>query len=68
MRKSHAIQLLGGTVTQAATAIGINPQAVSQWPDTLPPRIADRVQAALWRMYHGATPLPAAPAQEASHA
>jgi hypothetical protein len=50
MDKTEAIKLLGGTVTQAAEAVGVSPQAVSLWPDVLPPRIADRVQAALWRM------------------
>ena len=50
MLKSQAIELLGGTVTSAADAIGISYQAVVKWPDELPGRIADRVQAALWRM------------------
>lgn len=50
MKKTDAIQLLGGSVAKAAEAIGINSQAISQWPEVLPPRIADRVQAALWRM------------------
>ena len=45
MLKTQAIELLGGTATAAADAIGISPQAVSQWPDELPPRIADRVYA-----------------------
>lgn len=49
MTKLEAIQLLGGTVTAAAHAIGISTSAVSLWPDELPPRIADRVEAALWR-------------------
>lgn len=47
MKKHEAIQLLGGTTTEAARAIGILPQAVSQWPEVLPQRIADRVIAAL---------------------
>lgn len=50
MNKAHAIELLGGTVTAAATEIGVTPSAVTQWPDELPPRLVDRVQAALWRM------------------
>lgn len=49
MKKADAIALLGGTVTAAARSIGIKPAAVSLWPDELPARIADRVQAALWR-------------------
>lgn len=50
MIKSQAIELLGGTATAAAQAIGVTASAVTQWPEVLPPRIADRVQAALWRM------------------
>jgi hypothetical protein len=46
MRKTEAIELLGGSVTAAARAIGISYQAVAKWPDDLPPRIADRVVAA----------------------
>lgn len=49
MDKSEAIRLLGGSISAAARAVGITTQAVSQWPDPLPPAIADRVQAALWR-------------------
>ena len=49
MQKSKAIELLGGNTTAAAKAIGISCQAVNQWPDILPPRIADRVAAALAR-------------------
>lgn len=49
MDKTEAIRLLGGTTTTVAEAIGITPQAVSDWPETLPPRIADRVLAALYR-------------------
>ncbi len=52
MKKSDAINLLGGTAS-TARAIGISAAAVSLWPDQLPPRIADRVQAALWRKQHG---------------
>ena len=49
MRKDYAIEILGGTVTAAACAVGVTASAVTQWPDELPPRIVDRVQAALWR-------------------
>lgn len=49
MEKIKAIELLGGTVAKAADAIGINSQAISQWPETLPPRLADRVIAACVR-------------------
>lgn len=49
MNKETAIKLLGGSVAEAARAIGISAQALSQWPDQLPSRLVDRVQAALWR-------------------
>jgi hypothetical protein len=63
MEKAEAIRLLGGTVAAVAEAIGISPQAVSLWPDTLPPRIADRVQAALYRKGQPAD----APAAKVAH-
>ena len=50
MNKSEAIALLGGSVAAAAKEVGVTVQAVGQWPDPLPTRIADRVQAALYRM------------------
>ena len=49
MLKTKAIELLGGSISAAAEAIGISYQAVNQWPEDLPPRIADRVYAALAR-------------------
>ena len=49
MNKSEAIELLGGTVTEAAKAIQIKSSAISQWPDVLPPRLQDRVIAACVR-------------------
>jgi len=49
MDKARAIELLGGTVTEAAAAIGITPSAVTQWPEVLPPRLVDRVHAAIAR-------------------
>lgn len=55
MNKAQAIQQLGGSIPAAAKAIGVSYQAVNQWPDVLPARIVDRVQAALWRMQQ-ATP------------
>jgi len=60
--KDEAITLLGGSPSAAAAAIGITPSAVSQWPELLPPRLVDRVQAALWRRNVGA----AAPAAHTS--
>lgn len=50
MDKQKAIDLLGGTPSAAARAIGITPQAVNAWPDVLTPRIADRVIAAQSRL------------------
>ncbi len=52
MTKEEAINMLGGSVAKAAEAIGINSQAISQWPQELPARLTDRVQAAMWRMQH----------------
>lgn len=49
MLKTKAIELLGGSTSTAAHAIGISYQAVDKWPDILPPRIADRVYAAIAR-------------------
>jgi hypothetical protein len=51
MNKSKAIELLGGTPASVAEAVGVTVQAVSQWPDPLPERIADRVLAALARKH-----------------
>lgn len=51
MLKQKAIELLGGSVTTAAEAIGISYQAVNQWPDVLPDRISDRVLAAVARKH-----------------
>ena len=50
MDKQKAIDMLGGTVTKAAAAVGIVPQAVSMWPAILTPRISDRVHAAYARI------------------
>ena len=43
MLKTKAIELLGGTIASAASAMGVTYQAVDKWPDELPPRIAERV-------------------------
>jgi hypothetical protein len=51
MLKTQAIQLLGGTFSAAAKAIGISYQAVHKWPDVLPESIADRVVAAVARKH-----------------
>lgn len=49
MRKERAIELLGGSYTAAAEAVGISATAVWKWPDELTERITDRVIAALVR-------------------
>lgn len=50
--KDIAIELLGGTVAEAAHRIGVSKQAIYAWPDKLPPRVGDRVLAACvrWRI------------------
>ena len=53
MLKTDAIEWLGGSITAAASAIGVTYQAVDTWPDVLPQRIVDRVQAAQWRIANG---------------
>jgi hypothetical protein len=47
--KQTAIDLLGGTVAAAAKEVGVTHQAIAKWPDVLPPRIVDRVHAAIAR-------------------
>lgn len=49
MLKDHAINILGGSLTVAAKECRVTPQAIADWPEVLPPRIADRIEAALWR-------------------
>ncbi len=49
MTKTEAIQCCGGTVQALADAVGVSGSAISQWPEELPPRLRDRVQAALYR-------------------
>ena len=51
MQKTKAIELLGGSIATAAEAVGVSYQAVNQWPDELPERIADRVLAAQARKH-----------------
>jgi hypothetical protein len=51
MLKTRAIELLGGSFSAAADAIGITYQAVEKWPALLPRRIEDRVIAAIARRH-----------------
>lgn len=57
MQKSDGIEILGGSARAAAAAIGVSPQAVSDWPEQLPARISDRVVAA-WARQHLSNLLP----------
>lgn len=61
MNKAEAIQQLGGSIPAAAKAIGVSYQAVNQWPEVLPVRIVDRVQAALYRKQQAEATAQAAP-------
>ena len=65
MQKSEAIKALGGSVADAAREIGVTFQAVNKWPEELPARIRDRVQAALYRKERR-RPAPAAPPKPSS--
>lgn len=51
MDKKLAIELLGGSAVRAAALLQVTPSAVSQWPEKLPRRLADRVLGAAVR--HG---------------
>jgi hypothetical protein len=50
MEKQEAINLLGGTITLAAKALGTTYQAVYKWPENLSPRLSDRVVGAAFRL------------------
>lgn len=49
MRKEQATAALGGSIASAARQIGVTYRAYHKAPDPLPPRIADRVLAAIAR-------------------
>jgi molybdenum-dependent DNA-binding transcriptional regulator ModE len=49
MQKQKAIQLLGGSVAEAARTLGLTYQAVAKWPDDLSERLSDRVEGFLLR-------------------
>jgi hypothetical protein len=65
MDKTEAIRILGGSLTAAAEAVGISYQAVKDWPDPLPPRIADRVLAHLARKHLPAELMPRSEPEQA---
>jgi transcriptional repressor of cell division inhibition gene dicB len=50
MTKSEAIELFGGTQIAVAKALGVTRGYVSQWPEVLDERIADRVMGAAVRL------------------
>ena len=47
--KQQAIEMLGGSQTTAAKALGITYQAVRKWPDNLTPDIENRLIGMLVR-------------------
>lgn len=47
MTKDQAIQLLGGSQSEAARMVGASAAAVSKWPEKLSNRITQRVVGAL---------------------
>ena len=51
MKKTQAIELLGGTPKKAAQAMGYRAvQTIYLWPETLPQATADRVAGVVARM------------------
>jgi transcriptional repressor of cell division inhibition gene dicB len=56
MNKKTALKLFDGEPKRLAAAIGITVQAVSKWPDELPSKISDRVEAAYHRLNGAALP------------
>lgn len=53
MLKADAIKMFEGSIAQLSEEVGCSYRAVHKWPEVLPDRIADRVQAALWRREKG---------------
>ena len=47
MKKTDAINLLGGSRSSAAKALGVSYQAINKWPEYLSDRIEARVVAAI---------------------
>ena len=51
MKKTWALEQFGDSVAEVAAAVGVTSSAVTQWPEDLPRRIADRVVAAIARKH-----------------
>lgn len=51
MKKTKALELLGGTPAEAARRLGVTASAVSQWPEELTREIENRVLAELARRH-----------------
>ena len=74
IRKTEAIEMLGGSTREVAAALGVSYQAVDKWPDVLSDKVADRVLAAWARRNVEGLPPPFAKSasqpqsgQEAAH-
>jgi hypothetical protein len=50
MRKTHAIEIFG-SVRALADALGIQPQAIYQWPDDLDQKRVDWIKGAALRLH-----------------
>jgi hypothetical protein len=68
MRKDFALSVLGPNPKDLAAAVGVSRSAVQQWPDVLPPRIADRVLAAIARKHLPPELIGASPAAQQAEA
>lgn len=74
IRKTEAIEMLGGSTREVAAALGVSYQAVDKWPEVLSDKVADRVLAAWTRRNVEGLPPPFAKSvslpqsgQEAAH-
>jgi len=50
LKKSDAVDLLGGNATAAARNLGVDRKTVYNWPEDLPQRVEDQVRGALLRV------------------
>ena len=58
IRKTEAIEVLGGSTKEAAAALGVSYQAIDKWPEVLSNKVADRVLAAWTRRHVKRLPAP----------